>query len=637
MTKQNIIICTSVFFVLLFSFSFKTEETLNTKIEAVTIYINGAQINRVANQQLKAGQTTIECKGISPYINAQSLSVKGFGDFKILSTGVKTDFGLRKTDDAKTDSLNNIKLILKKQTDNLNAKLTVLTQVEKLVRNNSSLSTNEQAVSTENLKAMMNLYKADLLPVIVEKNLINNELDSISKLSQKIKDQMFNYNNKESLPKIILIEVEAKETMKAKFEISYFVEGASWQPNYDVRVNDLSQPIELTAKANVTQVTGEDWENVALTFSSGEPNAGGIAPELQPWYLNYSSRKRNYSYNNAGLYNPSVRKVTGKLIDEYGEPLSFANVYVDGTTVGAVTDINGLYSINIPIGSRQLTFGYVGYQTKKIAINKPNLNVKLLSNNRRLEEVTVRGPQGPAGATGVTGATGPRGDAGGVAVGPKGLSQKATYSNSNAQQTPTVLTFKVEERFTIPSNNSTKTINLAEYKVDATYTHYTVPKLEPTAYLIASLNNWSKYNLLQGEANIYFENTLITETIIDTQSFNDTLSISLGPDKNVAIKRVKNEDFCETSIFSANTSQSIGFNIDIRNNRKQLINLECYDQIPISEIDDIKIKTINISEGNLNEKIGIIKWMFDLMPDENKQLQLAYEVKYPKGKNVVLE
>jgi len=108
----------------------------------------------------------------------------------------------------------------------------------------------------------------------------------------------------------------------------------------------------------------------------------------------------------------------------------------------------------------------------------------------------------------------------------------------------------------------------------------------------------------------------------------------IGPDRNIAIKRVKDEYFCDTKLLSANVYQCIGFNIELRNNRKQLLNLKCYDQIPISKIDDIKVKTVNLSKGSLNEKTDIVEWKFELLPNKNKQLQLAYEVKNPKVENI---
>lgn len=168
MTKTCILTTTSIFSLLLFSCTVIAAE-LNTKIDAVTVYINGAQIARTGNLSVKPGKTVIECKGISPYINNQSLSVKGIGNFIILSTSLKTDYSKQKVDDAKTDSLNTIQRIIKKEKQNLSARLNVLTQIETLVEDNTNLGDKENAVSTENLKAMMNLYKSDLLPVIIEK------------------------------------------------------------------------------------------------------------------------------------------------------------------------------------------------------------------------------------------------------------------------------------------------------------------------------------------------------------------------------------------------------------------------------------------------------------------------------------
>jgi len=624
MSKVSIIFCAFFLIAFLFSFVLKAEE-VNSKIDAVTVYINGAQITRKANTTLKPGSNTIEFKGISPYINTQSLSVKGLGNFKILSTAVKRELMIQKLDTINTDSLSTVKRKIKKQLNQLKARLEVLKKIEILVESNNNLSNEENVVSAENLKAMMNLYKTDLLPVRMEGTVISEKLDSLNNIESKVILQIANLKSegqpeKVAAKKIIIVEVEAKSADNATFEISYFTDGANWFPSYDIRVDDLSKPIELIAKANISQSTGEDWENVQLTFSSGEPNVGGVAPELQPWYLRYGSR--NYSYKNNGLYNPSIRQVTGRVIDgNFKDPLPGVNVIIEGTTIGTVTDIDGFYTINVPIGKSQLVFSYVGMNTQSVTISKPVMNIELES-GALLDEVVVTGT--------VAGRDKRKNSI-------KEEREEAEYVVSTAEQTPTVLTFKVEERFNIPSKNESKTINLSENKIDATYTHYTVPKLENTAYLIASINNWSRYNLLQGEANIYFENTFITETIIDAQGFNDTLSISLGPDRNIAIKRVKDEDFCKTKMLSSNVNQSIGFNIDIRNNRKQQINLECYDQIPVSEIDDIKVKVDNISNGSLNEKTGIIKWKFPLMPNENKQLQLGYEVKYPKGKQVVLE
>jgi len=72
-------------------------------------------------------------------------------------------------------------------------------------------------------------------------------------------------------------------------ELSYLVTGASWRPQYDVRVqmNDdqRSGDVELTYVGVVQQSTGEAWENVQLSLSTARPSLAAKLPELDPWYL----------------------------------------------------------------------------------------------------------------------------------------------------------------------------------------------------------------------------------------------------------------------------------------------------------------------------------------------------------------
>ncbi len=84
---------------------------------------------------------------------------------------------------------------------------------------------------------------------------------------------------------------------------------------------------------------------------------------------------------------------------------------------------------------------------------------------------------------------------------------------------------------------------MAVYQVPAYYQYYAVPKISNDAFLIAHITDWEKYNLLEGEANLFFEETFTGQTLIDTRHASDTLKISLGKDKNVGISRENLKDF----------------------------------------------------------------------------------------------
>ena len=83
-------------------------------------------------------------------------------------------------------------------------------------------------------------------------------------------------------------------------------------------------------------------------------------------------------------------KVTGKVIDDLGEPMIGVSVQVKGTASGAITDIDGNYSVNVEPGAT-LVFSYVGYIPQEHVVKGGTLNVTLKEDTETLEEVVVIG------------------------------------------------------------------------------------------------------------------------------------------------------------------------------------------------------------------------------------------------------
>ena len=93
-----------------------------------------------------------------------------------------------------------------------------------------------------------------------------------------------------------------------------------------------------------------------------------------------------------GLVSFAQKTVTGNVKDASGEPLIGVSVMIKGTSTGAVTDLDGNYSIPSVPSSAQLTFSYVGYQTKTVKVgDSSSLNVVLSEDNTTLEDVVVIG------------------------------------------------------------------------------------------------------------------------------------------------------------------------------------------------------------------------------------------------------
>ena len=86
------------------------------------------------------------------------------------------------------------------------------------------------------------------------------------------------------------------------------------------------------------------------------------------------------------------RAITGTVRDDSGNTLPGVNVVVTGTTVGAMTDIDGQYRLSVPAGSTTLTFSFIGMETQVVTIgNQATINVTMQSDAIGLEEIIVVG------------------------------------------------------------------------------------------------------------------------------------------------------------------------------------------------------------------------------------------------------
>jgi hypothetical protein len=73
---------------------------------------------------------------------------------------------------------------------------------------------------------------------------------------------------------------------------------------------------------------------------------------------------------------------------------------------------------------------------------------------------------------------------------------------SNVSRNQLNVAYDLKDLYTILSNNQDNSINLDRTEIPATYTYYSVPKVDRTVYLIAELDNLDKYNLINAEANV---------------------------------------------------------------------------------------------------------------------------------------
>ena len=154
---------------------------------------------------------------------------------------------------------------------------------------------------------------------------------------------------------------------------------------------------------------------------------------------------------------------------------------------------------------------------------------------------------------------------------------------------------------------------------------------------MADATGWETINLLEGEANVYFDNSFVGKTILDPTELTDTLHFSLGRDNGIRIQRVKVADKSTRKMLASSQEQNMTWRITVKNTRNEAIALTLKDQIPVSQNSGITVSTEELSGGVLDKEKGIIVWQLNLLPNEQKELTVQYRVKYPKNRRLVIE
>jgi hypothetical protein len=597
-------------------------QKVTSKVQKVIVFLNGAQVTRTASVDITAGTSTLVFGSISPGIDAESIQVHAAGDFTILS--VKNELNYLNTDnkDKDIEALRTQQKLLRDKLQLQNDLLTINQQEETMLLKNQVVTGENSSLDVLKLKQALDFQTERLTEIKKKQLVINNDISAINTELQKYNNQIYTLQRGSQVTNNILVTVSAKAALQTEFTLNYVVRSASWYPSYDIRAKNVNSPISLSYKATVSQHSGEDWKNIQLTLSTGNPTVSGSKPELSPYYLNYGM---SYYNNQADKLTSISGRVTTR---SNNEALPGATVMIKGTSIATTTDENGYYTIQVPDANQTLVFSFIGYQQQQRQANIANLNVAMNEDSRSLNEVVVVG-YGTQAKSSITGSV--------ASIRSSEYMENSNPVLVNQAENQTNVEFKIDNPYSIPSDGKQYTVEIQQIDLDANYQYAVTPKLSTDVFLTAKIMDWNKYNLLSGQANIFFEGTYIGKTLLNTSSTADTLNISLGTDKNIQVTRTLQKELTQRQSIGSNRKDTRDWQIEIRNRKKQPVNLLVEDQVPISQNTSIEVENQELSAGNLDPLTGKVSWNLKLNPQDNKKLELKYQVKYPKSQSIIVQ
>ncbi|HVV55455.1 MAG TPA: mucoidy inhibitor MuiA family protein [Mucilaginibacter sp.] len=615
------------------------DQKIDSKVQKVVVFLNGAQVTRTAMVNVNAGASVLTFGGISPDIDVQSIQVHANGEFTILSVKHEMNYLEEQARQKSVDDLKAQQKAIRQKIDMQNSLISIYEEEAIMLKKNQVVSGQNANLDITKLKQAMDFQTEQLTEIKKKEQELSDQVAMLQEELKKYDLQIADITKGSSkATSNILVMVSSKIPVQTEFTLSYVVHNASWFPTYDVRAKDVNSPLSIFYKANVSQQSGEDWKNVKLVLSTGNPAISGSKPDLDPYYLNFGM----YYRSSEGALTRVNGKVTGA---DDRQPIPGATVKIKGTSIGTVTDVNGNYSLQLPNNAQQLVVSFIGYTTQTLPINSDMIDFSLTPAASALNEVVVTGytSQRRRDATGAVSTinmdNGSPGSSYTVNIrGNSSLDEKNTIPvGVDRVENQTNVEFDITNPYSIPSDGKQYTVDINQLNLDAMYEYAVVPKLSTDVFLTAKLTDWNKYNFLSGEANLFFEGTFIGKSLINTDATADTLSFSLGTDKNIVVTRTSLKDLTEKQGFGSNKKETRDWQIEVKNRKKQPVNLLVEDQVPVSQNSSIEVETEELSDGRLDKTTGKVLWNFVLNPQDDKKVELKYQVKYPKNQTVIVQ
>lgn len=604
------------------------DQKVASKVQKVVVFLNGAQVTRTAMVNVNAGISTLVFENISPGVDVQSIQVHANGEFTILSVKQEMNYLNEQVKQKRLEDIKARQKVLKEKIALKSSFLSIYQEEANMLAKNQVITGQNASLDVIKLKQALDFQTERLTDLKNKQQAVNGEVELLDVELQKYNRQIADITRGSStVTSNILVTVSSKTSLQSEFTLKYVVRNASWFPTYDIRAKNVNSPISISYKANVSQQSGEDWKNIKLTLSTGNPTVSGSKPELNPYYLNF------------GMYysapSGSVTRVNGKVIGgDDGQPIQGTAVRVKGTSIGTVTDVNGNYSIQLPNNAQRLVFSFIGYSTQEMPIGSDIMNVRLKPSSSSLNEVVVAGYSSEYKSDLM-------GSVAGVQVESDKNIRIRGYSSIpieiNKIENQTNIEFNIANPYSVPSDGKQYTVEINQLDLNASYEYAVAPKLSTDVFLTAKLTDWNKYNFLSGEANLFFEGTFIGKSLINTDATADTLNLSLGADKNIVVTRITLKNLSEKQSLGSNKKETRDWLIEIKNRKNQAINLLIEDQVPVSQNSSIEVETQELSGGQLDKATGKVLWSFLLKTQDDKKIELKYQLKYPKNQSVIIQ
>jgi uncharacterized protein (TIGR02231 family) len=530
----------------------------SSRVDAVTVYPDGATVTRLVAVDLPAGDSTLMVSDLPPNLDTTSLRVEGETSTP-LTIGSIDARAPKAAPPADLPELEKKIEAARDQSGALADKIAAQTARKHFAErfaNEVPLGLGEKAEARPlaEWRSAFTAVADDLTAAddaVRELKLAKREIDrEIARLEAQARA-----NPPRKME--VRIDVAAQAAASGALRVSYSVRGARWMPLYDARLDtsgrDRKPALELVRRAEIVQQTGEDWTDVPLSVSTVRTAKGGSAPELNPVIVRF---------NEPQVAQQDELKVRGIAPAPAPPPMARAFNRPTEDAAGLAGDV----SREEPATERQATLQTGGYQA----------------------------------------------------------------------------VFRVPGRISVATQEGAKSFRIGTATIAPDLVVRSTPALDPTAFLEASFKNAEEAPLLPGRVSLYRDGMFVGRGAVALAGKDELVHLGFGADDQIKVTRtVQHKTEGSTGLITSSKTDDREFRITVRNGHVWPVKVIIEDQQPVSETEDVQVEllptTTKPTETNPHDRRGVLSWTLDLQASEQREITLAWRVRWPAAKSVVYD
>ncbi|QRN98759.1 mucoidy inhibitor MuiA family protein [Archangium violaceum] len=452
----------------------------------------------------------------------------------------------------------------------------------------------------------------------------------------------------------------------ATLTLTYVTSGARWYPSYELRLDPASNRVEVAFSGRVSQRTGEDWEDAALTLSTALPATATTAPRLATWKIGQRERFIPTPAPVADSWRapPSTPPAPPQAPDEDERLRSRLLALTVQTSPAPQPPAEAERTRTPPIprqapastGDSTIIGTFVNAEDKK----PPPTTIEMGStvtggkeDSEFIQRIAVNRPGGKGGATRsfeslaelAPGSSGGYGVSGGGSWSPPPVDVPVGLAPPEGWRRPVMepdlpaslagghaLAFPAQRRETVRSGGGERRVPLFTETWPVRVERKLYPALTPNAFLVAELRSPSRQVMPGGEAQLFVGADPAGQARLTLVSPGEPFTLPLGVD--AAVRPVRNVKLMtsEKGFIGKDEITEYLVTIEVANPYPFALPVRIHDQWPLSRSGDVEVKLVRTEPYAEQDKDkGTLMWRLMVPPSEKTAVSFLYTVRHPKG------